>query len=292
MIVQRQLSRRRLPVSLQEIPDPPEQLYLVGPLSLEDKPSIAMVGSRAASWQGLRFAEQLAREIAALGMVVISGLARGIDTASHQGALAVGGKTIAVLGQGCDITYPRQNANLHQTVASQGLLVSEYPPGTPPKGYHFPARNRLITGLCDALIVVEAKKRSGSLISAQWALEQGKEVFAVPGNVDTGAASGCHALIRDGAHLLESITDLIAVLPHLLPAPARRLSPQSIGAPLAHWSPLQKTIWSLLASGPLTANLLLDHLAVSVAHFTQAMHGLESEGSITRDQIGYHRTIN
>ena len=186
------LNRNRFPRGLKEIPSPPSQLYCVGQLDICLGPKIAMVGSRAASWHGLQFAEALAGQLAALGFVVVSGLARGIDAASHRGALAVGGKTIAVLGQGCDLVYPKQNQALYQEVVREGLLVSEYPDGTRPKPYHFPARNRIITGLCDALIVVEARTRSGSLISAKSALAQGREVFAVPCPVVAGAASGCH----------------------------------------------------------------------------------------------------
>ena len=209
------LNRNRFPRGLKEIPSPPSQLYCVGQLDICLGPKIAMVGSRAASWHGLQFAEALAGQLAALGFVVVSGLARGIDAASHRGALAVGGKTIAVLGQGCDLVYPKQNQALYQEVVREGLLVSEYPDGTGPKPYHFPARNRIITGLCDALIVVEALTRSGSLISAKSALAQGREVFAVPGPVVAGAASGCHELIREGAHLLDSITDLFREMPQL-----------------------------------------------------------------------------
>lgn len=245
-----------------------------------------MVGSRSASWQGQHYAEQIAAQVAALGLVIVSGLARGIDAACHRGALSVGGATIAVLGQGCDVIYSKENAALHHQIALKGLLVSEYAPGTQPRGYHFPARNRVITGLCDALIVIEAKQRSGSLISARWALEQGKEVFAVPGSVGQGASSGCHELIREGAYLFETVADLFAVLPQLLPRDASK--PTKGPMPSGNLSPLHETICDLLSSGPLFAGTLFEALDVSMQALMAALHQLESDGKIHRHQGAYY----
>jgi len=245
-----------------------------------------MVGSRSASWQGLHYAEEIAAQVAALGLVIVSGLARGIDAACHRGALSVGGATIAVLGQGCDVIYPKENAAPHHQIALKGLLVSEYAPGTRPRGYHFPARNRVITGLCDALIVIEAKQRSGSLISARWALEQGKEVFAVPGSVGQGASSGCHELIREGAYLFETVADLFAVLPQLLPRDASK--PTKGPMPSDNLSPLHETICGLLSSGPLFAETLFEALDVSMQALMAALHQLESDGKIHRRQGAYY----
>jgi DNA processing protein len=257
-------------------------LYCVGQLDICLGPKIAMVGSRAASWHGLQFAEALAGQLAALGFVVVSGLARGIDAASHRGALAVGGKTIAVLGQGCDLVYPKQNQALYQEVVREGLLVSEYPDGTGPKPYHFPARNRIITGLCDALIVVEARTRSGSLISAKSALAQGREVFAVPGPVVAGAASGCHELIREGAHLLDSITDLFREMPQLF----QHVQPIQAALPTTDLPAGQvatnnhQDLLALLTAGPMVFSDLLANFDGTIECLVAALAHLEVSGQI------------
>ena len=277
-----QLNRNRFPRGLKEIPSPPSQLYCVGQLDICLGPKIAMVGSRAASWHGLQFAEALAGQLAALGFVVVSGLARGIDAASHRGALAVGGKTIAVLGQGCDLVYPKQNQALYQEVVREGLLVSEYPDGTGPKPYHFPARNRIITGLCDALIVVEARTRSGSLISAKSALAQGREVFAVPGPVVAGAASGCHELIREGAHLLDSITDLFREMPqlfqHVQPIQAARPTTDPLAGQVATNN--HQDLLALLTAGPMVFSDLLANFDGTIECLVAALAHLEVSGQI------------
>jgi DNA processing protein len=276
------LNRNRFPRGLKEIPSPPSQLYCVGQLDICLGPKIAMVGSRAASWHGLQFAEALAGQLAALGFVVVSGLARGIDAASHRGALAVGGKTIAVLGQGCDLVYPKQNQALYQEVVREGLLVSEYPDGTRPKPYHFPARNRIITGLCDALIVVEARTRSGSLISAKSALAQGREVFAVPGPVVAGAASGCHELIREGAHLLDSITDLFREMPQLF----QHVQPIQAALPTTDPPAGQvatnnhQDLLALLTAGPMVFSDLLANFDGTIECLVAALAHLEVSGQI------------
>ena len=277
-----QLNRNRFPRGLKEIPSPPSQLYCVGQLDICLGPKIAMVGSRAASWHGLQFAEALAGQLAALGFVVVSGLARGIDAASHRGALAVGGKTIAVLGQGCDLVYPKQNQALYQEVVREGLLVSEYPDGTRPKPYHFPARNRIITGLCDALIVVEARTRSGSLISAKSALAQGREVFAVPGPVVAGAASGCHELIREGAHLLDSITDLFREMPqlfqHVQPIQAALPTTDPPAGQIATNN--HQDLLALLTAGPMVFSDLLANFDGTIECLVAALAHLEVSGQI------------
>ena len=276
------LNRNRFPRGLKEIPSPPSQLYCVGQLDICLGPKIAMVGSRAASWHGLQFAEALAGQLAALGFVVVSGLARGIDAASHRGALAVGGKTIAVLGQGCDLVYPKQNQALYQEVVREGLLVSEYPDGTGPKPYHFPARNRIITGLCDALIVVEARTRSGSLISAKSALAQGREVFAVPGPVVAGAASGCHELIREGAHLLDSVTDLFREMPqlfqHVQPIQAAQPTTDPPAGQVATNN--HQDLLALLTAGPMVFSDLLANFDGTIECLVAALAHLEVSGQI------------
>jgi DNA processing protein len=200
------------PPLLAAIPDAPFVLWLSGHASCVSKPAVAVVGSRAATPYGLEAASRLAGDLAAAGVVVVSGLARGIDSASHRAALAAGGDTVAVLGSGVDVIYPPEHVRLAAEVAAHGAVVSEFPPGTMPVAFHFPARNRIISGLSQAVVVVEAAERSGSLITASFALEQGREVMAVPGSVLSGRHRGCHALIRDGAAVVESAEDVLAEL--------------------------------------------------------------------------------
>ena len=269
-----------------QIPDAPSGIYCRGDSALLARPTVAMVGSRVASWHGRAFASQLAGQMAALGFVIVSGLARGIDAVCHQGALSVGGKTIAVLGHGCDLVYPKQNSLLFERIVTEGLLISEYPDGTPARPHHFPARNRLVTGLCDALIVLEAKAGSGSLISARLALEQGREVFAVPGPVLQGAAVGCHQLIREGAHLLDSIGDLYREAPGLFEgcsfdASINPASPISI-------SDASHQILSLLSGGPLVLANLREGFEGRFDHLLDTLHALELKGLIARAGLFYH----
>lgn len=200
------------PRLLLEIADPPPLLYAVGRLELLARPALAIVGSRNATAQGTRNAEQFARAFSAAGMTIVSGLALGIDAAAHAGGLAGEGSTIAVVGTGVDLTYPRQNAALASRIAESGLLLSEFALGTAAAAHHFPRRNRLISGLAQGCLVVEAALASGSLITARAAAEQGREVFAIPGSIHSPLSKGCHALIKQGAKLIESAEDLLAEL--------------------------------------------------------------------------------
>src|SRR5262249_12251820 len=172
----------------------------------------AIVGSRAASPYALSVATQLAGDLAARGVVVVSGLARGVDSAAHRGALGAGGVTVAVLGSGVDVVYPREHASLAAQIDERGAVISELVPGTPPNPLFFPLRNRIISGLSRAIVVVEANEKSGSLIPARCALDQGRDVLAVPGNVLTGRNRGAHALLRDGAKIVESADDILEEL--------------------------------------------------------------------------------
>ncbi|TXK97341.1 DNA-protecting protein DprA, partial [Methylococcaceae bacterium HT1] len=189
------------PSQLKEIPDPPPILFARGDVDLMQFPQLAIVGSRTPSSSGLQMATDFASSLATTGFTITSGLALGIDAASHRGALAVQGKTIAVTGTGLDRVYPATHKELATEIANTGVLVSEFPPGTSAKANHFPRRNRIISGLCVGLLVVEAAKHSGSLISARMALEQNREVFAIPGSIYNPVARGCNALIREGAKL-------------------------------------------------------------------------------------------
>jgi DNA processing protein len=204
------------PRLLREIHDPPGVLFVRGPLRPADAVAVAIVGTRHASHYGLRQAERLARGLARAGVTVVSGLARGIDAAAHRGALAAGGRTVAVLASGLLEVYPPEHRELADQVASSGALVSESPPRSAPRSGAFPQRNRLITGLSLGVVVVEAGQRSGALISAEHAMEQGREVFAVPGRVDNAAARGCHRLLRDGAKLVECVEDILDELGPLM----------------------------------------------------------------------------
>ncbi len=200
------------PAALLQTADPPLLMYLMGARAHLQPPSMAIVGSRSPTPQGLDNARHFAAEFVADGLVVVSGLALGIDGAAHEGALAAGGATIAVVGTGLDIVYPSRHRSLAHRIATAGLIVSEYPPGTPSRPENFPQRNRIIAGLALGTLVVEAALRSGSLITARLAVEAGREVFAVPGSIHSAQAKGCHQLIRDGAKLVECAADALEEL--------------------------------------------------------------------------------
>jgi DNA processing protein len=200
------------PPSLAAIVDPPPVLWTRGSLAALEQPAVAIVGSRAASAYALDVAGRLAADLAACGLTIVSGLARGVDSAAHRGALSVGRPTIAVLGSGADVVYPPEHAALAHAIEPHGLIISELVPGTRPLPQFFPQRNRIISGLSRAVVVVEARDRSGALITAQCALEQGRDVFAVPGNILSGRNSGGHALLRDGARIVESADDILEEL--------------------------------------------------------------------------------
>src|SRR5687767_4468292 len=197
------LESPRFPALLAQIPDPPEELWTRGDWSIFDKPAVAVVGARAASRGGMAIASAIAGDLARAGIVVVSGLARGIDSAAHVAALDAGGKTIAVLGTGIDVVYPAEHRELTERIARDGLLITEFLPGAAPEVFHFPRRNRIISGLSRGVVVVEAAEQSGSLITARLAADQGREVMVVPGPVMGGRNRGAHALIRDGAKLVE-----------------------------------------------------------------------------------------
>ncbi len=197
------------PQGLKHIYDAPILLYVKGSLSEADKYSVAMVGSRNATDYGIRTAEKISHKLAASGLTVVSGMARGIDTACHKGALNAGGRTIAVLGSGLDVPYPSRNAGLMKTIESSGAVISEFPLGTKPGRENFPRRNRIISALSLGVIVVEAALDSGSLITVRYALEQNREVFAVPGNITSRNSKGTNDLIRKGAKLVESAEEVI-----------------------------------------------------------------------------------
>jgi len=202
------LMDEKYPQILKHIPDPPMMLFAIGDIKLLEKPSIAIVGSRRASSQGLENSYNFSLALARKGYAIISGLAQGIDTQAHLGALAVHGATIAVMGTGINKVYPYQNRNLAESIKNHGLLLSELPLDSKPMPYNFPKRNRIISGLSLGVLIVEASLKSGSLITARLGLEQGKEIFALPSSVHNPLAKGCHSLIKQGAKLIESIKDI------------------------------------------------------------------------------------
>ena len=211
-IVTLEWSDSRYPAWLRMVPDPPPVLWVRGDLSVLEQTSIAIVGSRSASQYARQVARVLAAGLAREDFIVTSGMARGVDGAAHEGCLAAGGRTIAVLGTGVDVIYPREHAALSERILASGLLVSECEPGSPAYPSHFPRRNRIISGLSRAVVVVEASEKSGSLITARMALEQGREVMAVPGSVLYGRNRGAHALIKDGAIPVEDVADILGAL--------------------------------------------------------------------------------
>ena len=200
------------PAQLAAVPSAPETLYVRGRLVADDALAVAIVGSRRATPYGLEVAERLGAALGARGVTVVSGLARGIDSAAHHGALESGGRTIAVLGSGVDVIYPPEHAALAKAIDLTGAVVSELVPGTRPQQWFFPLRNRVISGLSRAVVVIEASERSGSLITARCALDQGRDVLAVPGNILSGRNRGAHALLRDGAKIVESADDILEEL--------------------------------------------------------------------------------
>jgi DNA processing protein len=216
------------PAALAAITDPPPVLWARGNLAPLSRPAVAIVGSRAGSPYALSVAERLAADLAALGLAVVSGLARGVDSAAHRGALAANGSTLAVLGSGADVIYPAEHHDLARRIEADGAVLSELVPGTPPRKPFFPLRNRVISGLSRAVLIVEAGQKSGSLITARCALEQGREVLAVPGNVLSGRNRGGHALLKDGAKIVESADDILEELSVRVPG---RPAPPSLPGP-------------------------------------------------------------
>ena len=215
----------RFPAGLKQIPYPPPLLFIKGTLTPADGLAVAIVGTRGASYYGLKAGRRLAGALAARGVTVVSGLARGIDTAAHQGAMEMNGRTLAVLGCGLDVVYPPENRQLYQEIPEHGALISEFPLSTPPEARNFPIRNRIISGLALGVVVVEAGVKSGTTITVRYALDQGREVFAVPGPIDSPTSAGPHRLIQEGAKLVQDVEDILEELPALRRAPGPRFAP-------------------------------------------------------------------
>lgn len=283
------------PRAMMSLPDAPPVLWAQGDVGLLNKPSVALVGARNASSLGVRMARRLALALGGAGQVVVSGLARGIDAAAHDAALATG--TIAVQAGGVDVIYPAENADLAAKILNQGCRISEQAMGQQPQTRHFPQRNRIISGLARAVVVVEAAARSGSLITAETALDQGREVFAVPGHPFDLRAEGCNRLIRDGATLLRGPQDLFEVLgidpkAHTRPDPTdQALSEPPPGPvpprrPLGDTAALHAQILARLGPSPVAEDQLIRDLGVAVASLTSELVTLELDGKIERHSGG------
>ncbi len=266
------------PSPLTTIATPPRILYVRGELRTEDLRAVAMVGSRACTTYGRRIAEQIAYGLAMAGWTVVSGLARGIDAMAHQGALKGKGRTLAVLAGGLSKIYPPEHVNLADEVVASGALIAETPMRVDPMAGMFPARNRIITGLCQAVVLIEAADKSGALISARHAAEQGREVFAVPGNVDSPASAGTLQLLRDGAKLVRHAEDILEDLGALAPIGLGDVRPSATPSNL---DPFQQRIWEAL-SEELAFDELVIQLAVSAEELTRSLMMLELRKAIRR----------
>ena len=283
------------PAQLRPLADSPPALTVRGDASLLDRPAVAIVGARNASANGCAFARRLARELAAAGLVIVSGLARGIDSAAHEGALAAEGATVAVIATGVDIAYPPENAALMDRIAALGAVVSERPLGAAARAKDFPRRNRVIAGLALGVVVVEAAPASGSLITARLALDYGREVMAVPGSPQDPRHRGTNQLLRDGAHLVEDAADVLAILAPLRagrepPPPRSRSLPKArpsrpAAAPIAppgRAEPLAERLAAVLGPAPLAVDELIRECDAPAPDVQAALLELELAGRIDR----------
>jgi DNA processing protein len=268
------------PKRLLTIPDPPPLLYISGMLCDTDELAVAVVGARRATPAGRVVTERLAGGLATAGLTIVSGLARGADAAAHRGAIAAGGRTVAVLGCGLGRTYPPEHERLRREIEERGAVLSELWLDAPPHSGHFPRRNRIISGLSFGVVVTEAAIDSGSLITARLAAEQGREVFAVPGSVNAETSRGTHALIKEGATLVEHAQDIIdAIAPQLEPPMRARLSPlaSSRKAAADHFGNHERLVYDALSYEPLTVDYLLEQTRLSVSSVMASLLSLELE---------------
>jgi DNA processing protein len=268
------------PSRLRTLADPPPLLYVKGEIKREDQQAVAVVGSRSTSDYGRRVARDLCRGLASLGFTVVSGMARGIDGTAHEAALNGGGRTLAVLGSGVDRIYPPEHDRLYQRISDNGAVISEFPLGTRPLAFNFPARNRLISGLSMGVVVVEATEKSGSLITAALALEQGREVFAVPGEVGASRSRGAHRLIRQGAKLVESVEDIMEeIAPQLVDRGGKAAGPPRRLLPPAFGEEFQK-IFGLFQERALQIDEIIESTGYAPSKVSEILLQLELQGYI------------
>jgi DNA processing protein len=264
------------PLRLTQVADPPPVLFVRGRLLPTDTQAVALVGTRRATAYGHAVAERLSRELSAAGVTVVSGLAKGVDTTAHRAAVQAGGRTIAVLGNGLDQVYPPDNTNLARQIVESdaGAVISEFAPGVPPDAVNFPRRNRVISGLSAATVIVEAGERSGALITADFALEQGREVFAVPGSIFSPMSIGPNELIKQGATPITSATDILNVLSPQSSA----LSPETLARDVPELSPQEMAVWQVLGGEPRHVDELARTLGAGAAEISAALTMLELHG--------------
>jgi DNA processing protein len=274
------LGEENYPKRLKEIYDPPPVLYVRGELRKQDELAISIVGSRKTSPYGRWFTERVSRELAQQGVTIVSGMARGIDSVAHQGAISEGGRTIAVLGCGVDIVYPRENRRLCEQVIDHGAVVSEFPMESPPEAGHFPKRNRIISGLSLGVVVVQAGKDSGSLITANYALEQGRDVFAVPGNVGAESTQGTNHLIKQGAKLVESSEDILQEI-----LPQWRRDEKAISKVEEREKGLsgeEKALYAVLGDTPLHIDAIIRETQLDPGKVSSLLLNLELKGFVSQ----------
>jgi DNA processing protein len=268
------------PERLREIYDPPPLLYVRGELKEEDELAISIVGSRKTSPYGRWITEKISQELARHGVTIVSGMARGIDALAHSGAISGGGRTVAVLGCGVDVIYPSENRSLFTKIIDHGAILSEFPMGSPPEGGHFPKRNRIISGLSMGVVVVQAGAESGSLITASYALEQGREVFAVPGNIGAEGSRGTHRLIKEGAKLVESSED---ILEEILPQWHReRDETQEVEGPERNLTEEERVLYEHLGEIPLHIDELIRESQFDPGKVSSLLLNLELKGLVSQ----------
>jgi DNA processing protein len=273
------INDRLYPQILKNIYDPPPILYVKGKIKEEDRLSISIVGSRGASAYGKDITYRLTRALTQQGFTIVSGLARGIDTFAHKGALKAGGRTLAVLGSGIDVIYPWENRHLSEEISENGAVISEFALGTPPEAANFPSRNRIISGLSLGTVIIEASFRSGSLITARLALEQGREVFAVPGNVDSHWSKGTNRLIKEGAKLVTEPEDIIEeILPQY--EFSERIENSNKVSELKNITPESKKILDLIEVNPTHIDTLIQKSGLSSSQVSSILLDLELKGVV------------
>ena len=281
------------PDLLRQIGDAPEHLYVRGDIDALHLPALAIVGSRNPTQQGRRTAYEFAKHLGSAGFCIVSGLAQGIDTAAHEGALDGGAKTVAFLGHGIDQVYPASNRQLAERIVRQGALCSEFPLGSSPRREHFPQRNRLISGLSVGTLVVEAAIRSGSLITARLASEQGREIFAIPGSIHNPLARGCHRLIRQGAKLVESADDIVSelgpIVAHMLQVPEEVPADEAVA--VSGDSDYEMLI-DAMGFDPATADELATRSGLTIGQVSSMPLILELEGKIEAQAGGRYSRLH
>lgn len=260
------------PQNLKEIHDPPPVLYFKGNIIEKDKNSISIVGSRKATYYGKMVAENLSKDLALVGLTIISGMARGIDTAAHRGALSVNGRTIAVLGCGIDLIYPPENRRLAKEIEESGAIITEFPFSTLPERQNFPRRNRIISGLSLGTVVVEAEEKSGALITTDFALEQGREVFAVPGNITSSMSNGTHNLIKQGAKLINTYQDILEEIPGVVTQKpnTKEISPEQFSL-----SEVDQIIYKIISNEPIHIDEIIKISKLSASKVSEVLLNLE-----------------